>query len=86
MMNKGRIHGDLGKILRYSWNLIKSNDKMSWELRDFSIFQKKTSRQIQKVKNYSIWICIGGTIKEQNQGIKIYHEERANIKKIIKFD
>ena len=40
-MNKGRIHVDLGKFLRWSWNLIKSNDKLNWKIRDFSIFLKR---------------------------------------------
>ena len=67
MMNKSRIHEDLGEFWGYSQNLIKSDDKLSWKIRDFSNFGKKTLRQIHEIKNHSIWISICGEIKEQNQ-------------------
>ena len=46
----------------------------------FSVFGKKTLRQIHKIKNRSIWINICGEIKEKNQGRKIDREERENTK------
>ena len=57
----------------------------SREIRHFSIFGKKTLRQIHRIKNCTIWIIIYGEIKEQNQDRKIDHEERENTK-FVKFD
>ena len=47
-----------------SSNLIKSDDKLRQEIRDFSKFQKKTPRRIYERENYSNWINIRGEIKE----------------------
>ena len=39
-----------------SSNLIKSDDEMWIEIRQFDIFGKKTQRRIHKIKNHWIWI------------------------------
>ena len=70
MMYNGWITQDLGKFLRCSLNLIKEDDKMSWDIKDFSIFGKKTPRWIYGIKNCLIWIFIRIENKEQNQGRK----------------
>ena len=54
---------------------------MSWEIMNLSVFGKKTPRRIHSIKNFSIWICIRGEIKERNKGRKIDREERENIEK-----
>ena len=41
-VNKRRIHGDLRYFFMYLLNLIKSDDKMRLEIRDFDIFGKRT--------------------------------------------
>ena len=46
-------------------NLIKSDNKLRWEIRDFNIFEKITQRRIYGIKNHSIWIKICGEIKER---------------------
>ena len=42
MINKGRIHRELAKILKISWNLIKSDDEMVIEIMQFDISRKRT--------------------------------------------
>ena len=46
------------------WNLIKSEDEMMIQIRDFSINGNKTWRQIHRIKNHLIWIKIHGKIIE----------------------
>ena len=45
-------------------DLLKSEAEMWIEIREFTIFEKKTSRQIHKIKNHWIWIKIHGEIIE----------------------
>ena len=59
-----------------SLNLIKLNDELRQEIKDFSIFGKKNQQQIHKINNFLIWISIRREIKEQNQGRKIDCEDR----------
>ena len=40
MVNKGRIHRALGKCFMISSNLIKSDDKMAIEIRQFKFYQR----------------------------------------------
>ena len=56
MMNKGQIHRYLGNFLGVLKKLIKSNNEMSWEIRDFTVFRKKTPRQIHEIKNFLIFV------------------------------
>ena len=42
MVNKGRIHTELGQYFMFSSNLIKSNDKSVIEIRKFDILRKRT--------------------------------------------
>ena len=58
VLNKGRIHWGLREFFMIFSNLIKLEDKMVIEITEFSINRKKTSRQIQAIKNQSIWIKI----------------------------
>ena len=64
MVNKGRIHRELGEFREVILNLIKSDDEMVIEIRQFDIFRKKTQRVIHRIKNHSIWIRICGEIIE----------------------
>ena len=75
MVNKGRIQRELRyfQIVLQIWS--KLDKKLRWEIRDFSNFIKRTSREIYGINNHSIWIKIHGEIKEQNLDIKIFHEE-----------
>ena len=59
-----------------SLNLIKLNDELRQEIKDFSIFGKKNQQQIHEINNFLIWISIRREIKEQNQGRKIDCEDR----------
>ena len=57
MVNKGRIHKKLGKFLMISSNMIKLNDEMVIEIRQFDILIKRTQRrkergQIHRIKNH----------------------------------
>ena len=61
-MNKGRIHRELGQFLMIFLNLIKSDNEMWIEIRDFDIFGKNTRRRIHRIKNHLIWIKIRGEI------------------------
>ena len=56
------------EFLRYSSNLIKLNEELRQEIRDFGKFRKKSPRKIQKIKYHPIRISIRGEIKEQNLG------------------
>ena len=58
MVNKGRIHRELGNFERYLWNSIKSDDDISLEIRQFIIVRKITQLQIHWIKNWVIWIRI----------------------------
>ena len=40
MVNKGRIHGELGNFERYLQNSIKLDDELSLEIRYFVILRK----------------------------------------------
>ena len=40
MVNKGRIHGELGNFERYLWNSIKSDDELRLEIGQFMILRK----------------------------------------------
>ena len=42
MVNKDRIHRELGKILMISSNLIKLDDESVMEIGDFDILRKRT--------------------------------------------
>ena len=63
MVNKGQIHGELGKFERYLSNSIKSNDELSLEIRHFIILRKITQLRIYGIKNQVILIRIRGVIK-----------------------
>ena len=52
MVNKGRIHKELGECWKISLNLIKSDDKMVIEIRQFDLLRKKTQRGIHGIKNH----------------------------------
>ena len=64
VVNKGRIHREIGEFLEILSNLIKSDNEMVIEIRPFNIFIKKTQRRIHIIKNHSIWISIRGEIIE----------------------
>ena len=51
MVNKGRIHEELGKVLIYFLILIKSDDELSLEISQFSILRKITLIQIHVIQN-----------------------------------
>ena len=42
MVNKGRIHRELGKFFKISSNLIKSNKEMVIEIEKLDILRKRT--------------------------------------------
>ena len=65
VVNKGRIQGEIWEFWEIFWNSIKLDDELSWEIKDFDRFKKRTQRWIQEIKNYSIWIKIRGEIKAQ---------------------
>ena len=54
MVIKGRIHGDLVKFEIYLWNLVKSDDELRLEIRNFIILRKTTQLQIHRIKNQVI--------------------------------
>ena len=51
MVNKGRIHRELGKFLMISSNLIKSDDESMIKIRDFDNLRKRTRRRFYGIKN-----------------------------------
>ena len=51
MVNKCRIHTELGNFERYLLNLIKSDDKLRLEIGKFMILRKITQLQIHRIKN-----------------------------------
>ena len=50
MVNKVRIHRELGKFLMISSNLIKSDDESKIEIRQFDILRKRTRRRLHELK------------------------------------
>ena len=50
MVNKVRIHSDLGKFLMISSNLIKLDDEIMIEIGDFDILIKRTQRRFHGIK------------------------------------
>ena len=66
MINKGRIHKELGKFFRYLWKSIKSDDELRLEMRKFSVLRKITLIQIHRIKNQEIWSRIRGEIEVWN--------------------
>ena len=66
MVNKGPIHGELGKFFRYLSNSIKLDDELRLEIRQFSILRKITPIRIHEIKNQVIWIRIRGEIEDWN--------------------
>ena len=77
MVNKGRIHGELGNFERYLWNSIKSDNELSLEIRHFIILRKITQFQIYGIKNWVIWMRIRGVIE-------VWNWEKNSIAKLIK--
>ena len=77
-MNKGTIYGEL----RFFWgvysNLIKLDEELRWEIRDFDKFRKRTQRKIYIIKNHSIWIKIRREIKEWKLGRKSIMKTEKN--------
>ena len=51
MINKSQIYSELGKFLMISSNLIKLDDKIVIEIKDFDILRKRTQRRFQGIKN-----------------------------------
>ena len=66
MVNMGRVHKELGKFMIISSNLIKSDNELVTEIRKNGRFRKITQRQIQGIKNHSIWINTREEIKERS--------------------
>ena len=58
MVNKGRIHRELGNFERYLWSSVKSDDKLRLEIRQFMILRKITQLRIHGIKNQVIWMRI----------------------------
>ena len=52
MVNNGQIHTELGKFIKISSNLIKSDDEMVIEIKQFDILRMRTQRQIHGIKNH----------------------------------
>ena len=52
MVNLGRIHKKLRKFLMISSNLIKSDDKLMKEIRQFDILRNRTRRRIDEIKSH----------------------------------
>ena len=50
MVNKGRIHRELGKTLMISSNLIKSDDELMVEIGGNGRLRKRTSRRFHRIK------------------------------------
>ena len=45
VVNKGLILRELGYFWGILWNLIKSDDELRWEIRDFDRFGKRTQKK-----------------------------------------
>ena len=76
MVNKGRIHGELGKFERYLWNLIKSDSELRLEIEWFMILRKITQLEIHGIKNQVIWMRI-------HRVIEVWKWEKICIAKLI---
>ena len=76
VVNKGQFHRELRYFWGISWNSIKSDEELRWEIKDFDIFIKIT--QIHGIKNYKICIKIPEEINEQKLDWKFKLEEREN--------
>ena len=66
--------------MRYSSNLIKSDEELRQKFRDFSIFEKKTPKKIDRIKKHAIWISFRGEIKERKLEREIDCVEREKNK------
>ena len=66
MMNKGQIHRDLKKFQGVFKVWLSLMTKMSWDIRDFNVFRKKTSTQMHIIKNSSIFYVYS----RRNQWVK----------------
>ena len=66
MVNKGRNHRELRYFLGILQIRSKLDRDLRLEIRYFGVLIKRTSRQIHKIKNHSIWIKIREEIKERN--------------------
>ena len=64
MVNKGQINGESGKFLRYLWNSIKSDNKLSLKIRKFSVLIKINQLWIHIIKYRVIWIRIRRVIED----------------------
>ena len=64
MVNKGRIYREIRIFEICFGNLIKSDDELVIEIRKNDRFRKITQKRIHGIKNHSIWISIGGEIRE----------------------
>ena len=51
MVNKGRIHGELGNFERYLENSIKSDIELRLEIGQFMILRKITQLRIHGIKS-----------------------------------
>ena len=77
MVIKGRIHRELGNFERYPWILVKSDDEMGLEIRDFDILRKITQNRIHGIKNQVIWWRIRREIED-------LRKEKFSFRKTIK--
>ena len=80
MVIKGRIHGELGKIERCSWNLVKSDDEMSLEIGHFDILRKITQNRIHGIKNQMIWWRIRREIENWRREKNSFRKTNLNRK------
>ena len=85
MVNKGRIHKELGKFLMISSNLIKSDDESMIEIGQMDILWKRTWRRICGIKNQWIWLWFRREIEDWIEEIffEKYKERKAKIKREI---
>ena len=71
MVNKGRIHRELGKFFRYLWNSIKSDNELSLGIRQFSILIKIYKFTEYKIKWFGLEFAKKSKFKNER---KFYHE------------
>ena len=50
MVNKGRIHKEIGNFSRCIQNLIKPNNELRWEISEIVFFAKKTPQKSMELK------------------------------------
>ena len=78
MVNKGRIHREIRKLLMFSSKLIKSDNELMIEIRENGKLWKRTSNRFHGIKNHQNWSWFRGEFEDRSRK-KFPDEEIAKL-------